>query len=186
MNADNDGASTGNGGRSPIEEPFSLNNHNVDLERVQRCHLGLDDEVMEFSERSIALMLQDLADELRYGHEAFVLRAVANALVGIDPHHRLTLKQIRPGRWDSPADSRARHRQHLAWIVRLHRMQEKGWQTDAAIHQIAHTTGKSVSRVYAGIAEERRWQDVLRAGLDPYKLTRVLKHHERRSPDDDF
>lgn len=137
------------------------NRHKVDLERVQRIEMGLDNEPMVFDENSLADMLQGIADANPIGAPAFVLAALANALKGKDEYHRLRLQQAKRGKWSSPADQNARHRQHCAWILRLHRLQKEGWQTDAAIHRIAETTGNSVSRVYAGIAEERAWQDVL-------------------------
>lgn len=142
---------------------FAGNAHRVNLERVQRIHLGVDSEPMEFSESTLATMLQDMADERPFETEAFVLRAVANALRGEDDHHKLVLRQRKRGAWKSPADDLVRHRQQVAWILRLGRLEAQGWQTDAAVHRIAETTGKSVSRVYAGIAEERHWQRELRA-----------------------
>ena len=42
---------------------FKGNNHRVNLERVQRIELGIDNELMEFSEGTIAEMFQQMADE---------------------------------------------------------------------------------------------------------------------------
>ena len=135
-----------------------LNKHSVDLERVQRIHLDIDQEPMDFSEESLAQMLQDIADDRPAGHQAFVLRAVANALRGEDSNHRLVLRQSRRGKWQSPSDDHARRRQTIAWMLRLDRLQNEGWQTDAAVHRIAETTGNSVATVYARISAERAWQ----------------------------
>lgn len=167
-----------------FEDKYSrapLCRHGVGLERVQRSHLGIDDEPMLLSEATLADMLQDVADELRHGHAAFVIAAVANALRGADTHHKLTLHQTKRGKWLSPSDHTARKRQHLAWIIRLGRLQRDGWQTDAAVHRIAETTGNSVSRVYAGIAEENEWQA---EATKIAKAIRELKGLERgrRSP----
>lgn len=137
------------------------NRHKVDLERVQRLQMDLGQERMTFDEYTLADMLQTIADANPEGEAAFVLAALANALRGEDDYHRLRLHQIKRGKRQSPSDGLVRHRQHCAWIVRLHRLQLQGWQTDAAIHRIAETTGNSVSRIYAGIAEEREWQDLL-------------------------
>lgn len=138
---------------------WKANKHRVDLERVQRIHLDIDQEPMEFSEESLAQMLQTLADERPTEHSAFVLHAVANALRGEDENHRLFLKQTKRGTWNSPSDEHARRRQTLAWLVRLDRLRNEGWQIDAAIHRIAETTGNSVSTVYARISAERAFQD---------------------------
>ena len=140
---------------------LSVRQHGVSLERVQRIHLGIDAEPMAFSEETLASMIADIAEQCG-DDEAFVLHAVVRALRGEDDHHRLTLRQSRRGRWQSPTEDRVKHRQHLAWVIRLDRMKARGWPTEAAIHQIAQTTGKSVSKVYAGIAEEERYQRWLR------------------------
>lgn len=141
---------------------WAANNHRVDLERVQRCHLGLDNEEMSFDEKSLANMLQELADNSPSHASTFAVRAIANALRGDDEHHALRLVQKKRGKWKSPAHDRTRHRQHLAWIWRLERLQEQGWGKEAAVHRIAETTGKSVATIYAGIAEERHWQQSMR------------------------
>ncbi|MGV3555422.1 MAG: hypothetical protein ACO1OD_09210 [Croceibacterium sp.] len=158
----------------------NASNHRVDLERTQRIRLGLDDEPMEFNETTLADMIQGVVDEDPYRSEAFLLRALANALRGDDAHHRLQLRQKRRGRWESPADSRAKHRQHLAWIVRLHRLKASGWQTDAAVHRIAETPGNSVSTIYAGMAEEQTWQAILSEGLDSVKAVRAWSRRKGR------
>lgn len=134
------------------------NKHRVDLERVQRIHLGIDQEPMEFSEESLAQMLQALADDRPTDHSAFVLHALARALRGEDDNHRLVLKQAKRGKWNSPSDEFALRRQSLAWRLRLERLRNEGWQTEAAIHRIAETTGNSVSTVYARISAEKDYQ----------------------------
>lgn len=134
-------------------DDWHQNRHKVNLERVQRIYLGLEDEQMPFDEASLADMLQGIADDNPTGEAAFVLAAFANALRGEDEYHRLSLRQVKKGNWQSPSKQHAKRRQQLAWIVRLERLQREGWQTDAAIHRIAETTGKSVSAIYAGIAE---------------------------------
>lgn len=140
---------------------LSVRQHGVSLERVQRIHLGIDAEPMAFSEETLASMIADIAEQCG-DDAAFVLHAIVRALIGEDEHHKLTLRQSRRGRWQSPTEYRAKHRQHLAWIIRLDRMKSRGWPTEAAIHQIARTTGLSVSKVYAGIAEEERFQSFAR------------------------
>lgn len=163
------------------------NRHKVNLERVQRLHLGLDQEPMAFNEGTLADMVQAIADADPTGDAAFVLAALANALRGDDEHHRLRLQQAKRGKWQSPSDGVARHRQHCAWILRLDRLQRQGWQTDAAIHRIAETTGNSVSRVYAGIAEEREWQELLRTFPRFHSETGKLKRSKAaRSPNNEF
>ena len=87
---------------------FVGNKYRVDLERVQRIQLGIDSEPMEFSEVTIADMLQEVADERHFETEAFVLRALANALRGDDDHHHLVLKQNRPGKWQKSNRARSK------------------------------------------------------------------------------
>lgn len=168
-------------------EKYTRSNHSkhiVDLERVQRIQLGLDDEPMDFNEQTLADMIQRVVDENPYHSQAFIMRALANALRGDDDHHRLHLRQKARGRWESPSDYRARHRRHTAWLIRLHRLRASGWQTDAAVHRIAETTGTSVSAVYAGIAENRAWQASFREGVDSLKALSAYAQiiRGRRSP----
>ena len=134
------------------------NKHGVDLERVQRIHLGIDQEPMDFSEESLAEMLQKLADERPTDEGAFVLRALANALRGKDDNHQLHLKQVKRGTWKSPSDELTRRRQAWAWMLRLERLKNEGWEREASIYRIAETTGNSVSTVYSRIAEEKALQ----------------------------
>lgn len=163
------------------------NRHKVNLERVQRLHMGLDQEPMAFDEDTLADMLQGLADADPTGDAAFALAALANALRGEDDHHRLRLQQVKRGKWQSPSDGVARHRQHCAWILRLDRLQQQGWQTDAAVHRIAETTGNSVSRIYAGIAEEREWQKLLRTSPRFHSdMAKLKRSRAMRSPDDEI
>lgn len=139
-------------------DSYPMNEHRVDLERVQRCHLELDDEPMRFDELTVAAMLQDLADESPFGHEAFVLRGVARALRGEDEHHKLVLRQTKKGKWESPADRSAKMIQHVSWLLEVDALESEGWQTDAAVHQVAAKYGQGVSTIYAGIKEHRDWQ----------------------------
>lgn len=152
---------------------FSYRRHGVNLERVQRIHLGIDAAPMDFNEATLASMIEDVAEHCD-DDAAFILHAFARALKGEDDHHKLTLRQSRRGRWQSPTERRAKHRQHLAWILRLDRMKARGWPTEAAIHQIARTTGNSVSKVYAGIAEEERYQSWVREAAETF---------DRRAPE---
>ena len=160
---------------------YPMNRHNVDLERVQRIQLGIDVESMEFSEESVAQMLQEMADERPAGHSAFVLRSLANALRGEDRNHRLVLKQTKRGKWVSPSDDHTRRRQNIAWLWRLDRLQNEGWQTDAAIHRIAETTGNSVATVYARISSERAWQSEIQSIVQGLGKIQVWKN--KRKPD---
>lgn len=166
---------------------WPANRHWVGLERVQRNHLGLDDEPMAFDEGTLADMLQSIADADPLGQAAFVLRALANAFRDQDDDHRLRLHQKRRGKWPSPSERLERHRLHAAWILRLHRLQRDGWPTDAAVHRIAETTGNSVSRVYGGIAEERAWQELVRSFPNfPDETSKLNARESLRSPDDEF
>lgn len=161
---------------------FNGSRHNVNLERVQRIHLDIDTEHMEFDEMSLANMLQEMADARPFEIEAFVLRALANALAGTDPHHQLRLRQVNRGKWQSPSAQHARKRQNLAWLFRLDRLQQQGWQVDAAIHRIAETTGHSPSHVYSRIKEERAWQSDMKGFLRSVRAAREYGKSLSTSP----
>lgn len=152
-----------------------MNRHSVNLERVQRCHLGIDDEPMQFDEASIADMLQDVADTLRYGSEAFVLRGIANALRGNDDHHSLVLRQVKRGKWKSPSERTERLTQQINWAIDLGKLEADGWQTDAAVHRVAELAGVGVSTVYAGIKEQQCWKDHLK------EISQILDLKGKRS-----
>lgn len=160
-------------------DSMPLNKHKVDLERVQRCHLELDDEPMQFDEQTLASMLQDLADESPFGHEAFVLRAFARALRGEDEHHKLVLRQTKKGRWKSPAERTAKIVQQATWLVAVHTLESEGWQTDAAVHQVAQDNGVSVSTIYAGLSEHAKWKSHMT------ELSQILEYRKTRTPASD-
>ncbi len=145
---------------------YKINRHRVGLERVQRCHLDIDCEPMEFSEFTIAAMLQDLADGWPETHFAFVMRGLANALRGEDDNHKLILKRAKQGKWRSPADREIQSRRHIAWTLRVERLQKQGWPKDAAVHRIAETTSFSVATIYAGLAERDAFARVARSIAD--------------------
>jgi len=143
-----------------------MNRHGVNLERVQRCHLDLDEEPMDFSEKTIADMLQDVADTLRHGHEAFVCSAVANALRDSDGHHKLSLNQKQRGKWKSPADQQEMRLKHLYWLVEVDKLEAEGWPTDAAVHHVAAQQGVSVATVYGGMRDTKLQRETARAIAD--------------------
>src|SRR5436190_11836183 len=81
-----------------ILDAISLRRHGVDLERVQRIHLDIENEQMDFTAVTVAQMLQDVADQCDENN-AFTIHAVVRALLGKDEHHFLELKQKKPGKF---------------------------------------------------------------------------------------
>lgn len=133
-------------------ENASLRNHGVNLERVQRIHLGIDYESMDFTAETIASMLQDVADQCDE-NEAFAIHAVVRALQGKDDHHQLVLRQKRPGRFESPTEWEEKSNRNSKWLYWLAGREKKGWKTEAAIAEIAEQEGVSRATVFAGIRE---------------------------------
>jgi predicted 3-demethylubiquinone-9 3-methyltransferase (glyoxalase superfamily) len=140
--------------------PISLRKHSVDLERVQRIHLGIDNEPMEFNETTLAKMIEDVADNCEE-NEAFTLIAIAAALRGSDSNHRLILKQRKPGRWESPTEHEAHHAQIFSWLHTLANREISGEKTEAAVAWIADRWGVSRASVFAGVKEA---EEFLRSG----------------------
>lgn len=139
---------------------FAGNTHGVDLERVQRIELGIDSEPMEFNEGTIAYMLQALADDRPFETEAFVLRALVNALRGNDDHHRLVLRQKKPGKWESPTEHEERWNRDMSWLWTLGSLERAGMKTEAAIARISELSGASRAAVFAGVrSAEKRIHD---------------------------
>jgi len=129
---------------------IGLRRHRVGLERVQRIHLGLDDEPMEFNTGTIAQMLLEVADHCDDG-EAFTIRGVVNALLGVDENHVLTLQQRKRGKFVSPTESSAKHNRNQKWLHWLAHREREGIKTEAAVAEIAEVEGASRATVFAGI-----------------------------------
>jgi hypothetical protein len=157
-------------------QPENLRRHSVDLERVQRLHLGVDDEPMEFSADTIAAMLQEIADVCDPA-SAFELHAVVRALEGKDAHHRLELKQVRRGKFASPAEH---FRRNMDWLNALAALEEQGVKTEAAIATIAEQAKCSRASVFAGIKEAEEICEVMRAA-DPSAGTVNRRPAKRRN-----
>lgn len=138
---------------------FAGNRHGVNLERVQRIELGIDNEPMAFDEATVAAMLQKLADERPYETEAFVLRALANALRGDDEHHRLVLKQKKPGKWESPTEFEANRNREMSWLYALGNFEKQGIKTEAAVAKIAEDFDVSRATVFAGVKRAEEFLD---------------------------
>ena len=135
---------------------ISIRKHGVALERVQRCHLGIDCEPMEFNEATIADMIQDIADG-RVEHDAFALHAVARALRGLDDHHVLILKQKKPGKWESPTEHEAKANRELSWLYTLGAWERDGMKTEAAVARLAELAGVSRATVFAGVRNAEKF-----------------------------
>lgn len=137
-------------------DKIDLRQHKVSLERVQRIHLNIDDEKMEFSALTLAAMLADIADRSDED-EAFLLRGVVNALRGDDEHHELILKQRRKGRFVSPTAYSATHNRNRVWLSRLAYLENEGWPTEAAVQEIATKAGVKRATVFAAIKAAEKY-----------------------------
>lgn len=145
----------------------SMNGHGVGLERTQRIHQGIDSEPMEFSEETLAAMVQDLADDLGTGHKAFVLRAIANALSGRDDHHKLVLRQKKPGKWVSPTEYEESLNREMSWLWTLGAWEKQGMKTEAAVAKISELSGSSRAAVFAGVKKAEKFIHRAFWGLKP-------------------
>lgn len=149
-------------GARALSDSIGVRKHYVDLERVQRIHLDLDDEPMEFSAETIAAMVQDVADNCNE-HEAFILHAVANALSGKDEHHVLLLQQNKRGRFVSPHEHRVTHIRNQHWLHWLAAMENDGVKTESAITEIARRFGVSRATVFSGIRQAEKFLETGRS-----------------------
>lgn len=139
-----------------ILDGISIRTHGVDLERVQRIHLGLDSEPMEFSAETVAQMIQDVADNCD-AHNAFILHAVMRALRGNDDYHSLTLQQKKRGRFEAPDLQAAKHHRRRMWLHWLAHLESQGVKTEAAITEIGDKEGVSRATVFAEIRKAERF-----------------------------
>lgn len=142
-------------------EATNWEGHGVNLERVQRIQFGVEDEPMLFDESTIANMLEKIARDA-FPDDAFVLFAVVEALRGNDEHHRLVLRQKKPGKWVSPTEFATRKERHRMWLYALGNWEREGIKTEAAVARIAELEGVSRASVFAGIRDaeediERAW-----------------------------
>ncbi|PSO13633.1 MULTISPECIES: hypothetical protein [unclassified Sphingobium] len=133
--------------------------HTVNLERVQRIHLNLDSEVMDFSASSVANMISDVADQCDE-HEAFILRAVVNALNGNDDHHELVLRQKKRGKFVNPTVHQEKHDRQMKWLWWLAHRENAGIKTESAIAEISSSEGVSRATVFGGIRAAEKFLDI--------------------------
>lgn len=158
MNDEDDIRSGLSEGARRVYDKINLRKHGVNLERVQRIHQGIDTEDMEFSAATIAQMLQEVADECDE-NDAFTIHAVVNALLGRDDHHRLVLKQKRPGKYVNPTAHEATHNRHQYWLHWLAGREDAGIKTEAAIAEIAASENVSRAAVFQGIRQAEEFLD---------------------------
>ncbi len=145
-------------GARKLWEGIDLRHHGVDLERVQRIHLGIDFEEMEFSADTIAHMLQEVADRCEED-EAFMIHSVVNALLGKDKHHRLVLQNKRRGKFVSPTEHEVMHNRNSNWLWWLAHLEKQGVKTESAVSEIAHKDGVSRATVFKGIKSAAAFQE---------------------------
>lgn len=139
-----------------LAERATVRHHGVNLERVQRIHLGLDSEEMEFSNVTLAAMLADVAERCDDA-DAFTLYGFVSALLGNDRHHILTLKRTRKGKFVSPHERELTHNRNQKWLWWLAHLESKGMKTEAAVMTIAEAEKVSRATVFGGIREAEHW-----------------------------
>jgi hypothetical protein len=152
-----------------------VRNHIVDLERVQRIHLGVDSEPMEFTADTIADMVQDIADN-SFTHEAFTLHAIARALRGLDDHHILVLRQKKRGKWESPTEHEKKHNREMSWLWTLGAWEHDGMKTEAAVARIAELANVSRATVFQGIRNAEAFLEHCREIIGDRQLPEHLKN----------
>lgn len=138
---------------------ISLRKHSVNLERVQRIHLGLDDEKMDFSAETLAQMIEEIADNCPE-HEAFILMGVVNALRDSDADHRLELIAKKRGRYISPDRHSKNHHRNMLWLNWLAHLESKGIKTESAVAEICEKEGVSRATFFAAIKKAERFLEV--------------------------
>lgn len=143
-------------GARKLVDAIDLRRHWVGLERVQRIHLGLDDERMTFTSETIAQMIEDVAEKCDED-EAFTLRAVINALRGEDKNHILVLKQKKRGRFVSPDEFQEANFRRSMWLAWLASLENRGIKTESAISEIATDEGVSRATVFSEIRLAEEW-----------------------------
>lgn len=135
----------------------------IDLERIQRIFLGLDDEEMEFSEKTIAAILADIAarwKEADHGGAMFV-GAVAHALADEDEDWKLILKSRKPGRYVSPHKEAQRHNRDMDILRFLALLEKHNIKTEAAVSHICEHFAMSRASVFNAI---KRAENYLETG----------------------
>ena len=145
-------------GARKMWEHIDLRHHGVGLERVQRIHLGIDSEEMEYSADTIAQMLQEVADRCDED-EAFTIHAVVNALLGKDDDHRLVLRNKRRGKFITPTVHEAKHIRERRWLWWLAHLERKGVKTESAIMEIAAAEKVSRATIFNGVRSAERYQE---------------------------
>lgn len=111
---------------------------------------------MEFSADTLARMIQDVANNCGDA-DAFILHGIVRALTGEDGHHRLTLQQIKRGRFIPPDAHRAAHTRRQIWLHRLAHLERQGVKTEAAVTEIAKSEGVSRATVFSEVRKEEEW-----------------------------
>lgn len=140
-----------------IFDSIPIRRHGVNLERVQRIHLGVDSEEMEFSAQTLADMLQEIADRIDE-NDAFTIHAIVNALLGRDDHHELVLKQKKRGKFVNPTVHEAKRNRQMKWLWWLAHLENQGIKTESAVATIAKSEKASRAAVFNGVKEAEKFQ----------------------------
>ncbi|WP_156139686.1 hypothetical protein [Sphingomonas sp. 35-24ZXX] len=129
------------------------------LERAQRISLDIDEQPMDFTAETVADMLYVIAAECEAPNRSLIY-SVANALLGIDPHHVLILKQKKKGKFLPPDEMEFLHWRRISWLQNLAKLEREGLGTEAAVAQIAETWGASRATIFAEVAKAEEFYSI--------------------------
>lgn len=173
--------SSEHGGGGSVEENLDIiysaaTDWRAGLERTQRIFLNLDEEPMAFNEPTIAAMLKTVAAGYDgICHEAMVLHAVANALLGYDDDFKLKLVQKKRGKFKPPNVREAEHTRRMSILYSVENLKKNGWKTEAAIAQMQEHFGISRAAVFADIKAAEEFLQIVE------EITRTVKSKNPKS-----
>lgn len=143
------------------------------LEYAQRDFLGLTDEPMEFSEKTIASVLEEIITETDFIPNRMFLRSLVRALRGEDIAFRLKLVGKARGKFKSAADQAdEREFQHSVYMHVLDR-QIAGDPKEAAVASAAAHFKISRANVFKQMRDLDNWNANHKDFIE--SLSKILK-----------
>ena len=161
-------------------EPFSL-------ELAQRDLLNLLDEEMDFSERSLANALREIANseelqipEIDRGAYNF-LKALADALDNDRAEWSLALARSKKGPFKSPSDAARQHSRDAWTQAMVMHLVDGGMKTEAAVAEVAGQQGWSRASIFKSIKRMRELDSFAEQQLGITGLARKRMENFRQS-----
>lgn len=131
------------------------------LELIQRDYFGLCDNIMEFSEASLAVCLREIADDQPSGSNAsYFLNGLANAFDAAESPWQLKLSRKKwAGKFKPVSESGG---ERALWaLAALEYYENEGWPTEAAIAKVGERLGGlSRASTFAIVKEGRKLQKI--------------------------